>query len=174
MRKLFLLRHAKASRDNPDLDDAERPLDERGRRAARRMAQFMAGAGIRPALALISTSTRTRATWDIVETAMEGTSAAIENVLYLATRGEMLDRLRKVDDHVGSVMLIGHNPGIERLAKTLVGHHGDAGALDRLAEKFPTCALAEIDLDIDRWAELEDGCGRLERFVRPRDLDGGG
>ncbi|RAU21042.1 histidine phosphatase family protein [Paramagnetospirillum kuznetsovii] len=170
MRKLFLLRHAKSSWDDPGLDDIDRPLSERGRAAAHAMADFMVRQKIRPALVLVSTSKRTRATWDCIEPRMEGVSASIEDCIYEASRGDLLHRLRKVDDHMASVLLVGHNPGIGRLAETLVGHSGEPEALERMAAKFSTGALAEIELDIGHWGEMEAGSGSLVRFVRPKDI----
>lgn len=171
MRKLFLLRHAKSSWDDPAMDDVERPLSKRGRQAARLMAGHIARSCFHPALVLVSTSLRTRETWNIIEPRLEGTSAAIEEGLYLAGKGDLLHRLRAVDDHIGSVMMIGHNPGLERLAETLVGHNGEPEVLARMTDKFSTGALAVIDLDIAHWGEVEAGTGRLVAFTRPKDLE---
>ncbi|CAA7627736.1 Phosphohistidine phosphatase, SixA [Candidatus Terasakiella magnetica] len=170
MRKLFLLRHAKSSWDDTSLDDFERPLNLRGEQSAHAMAAFLAKSHIRPGLVLVSGAVRTRATWDAIEPVMEGVSAAIEESLYEAGKGDLLNRLRALDDHTTSVMLIGHNPGLGRLASILVCHQGETQALGRMNDKFSTGALAEIDLEIDHWAELEAGCGRLVRFIRPKDL----
>ena len=171
MRKLFLLRHAKSSWDDPMVEDKDRPLNTRGRQAARLMAGYIARSCFHPALVLVSTSRRTRETWDIIEPRLEGTSAAIEDGLYEAGKGDLLHRLRKVDDHIGSVMVIGHNPGLARLAEGLVGHNGDPESLERLTGKFSTGALAVIDLDIAHWGEIEAGTGRLVVYTRPKDVD---
>ena len=170
MRKLFLLRHAKSSWDDPNLADMDRPLNQRGRQAARLMAAAVARSRYHPALVLISTSLRTRETWNVIEHRLEGTSAAIEDGLYEAGKSDLLHRLRKIDDHMESVMVIGHNPGLARLAEDLVGHNGESEALERLFAKFSTGALAVIDLHIAHWGELEAGTGRLEAFIRPKDL----
>lgn len=172
MRKLWLLRHAKSSWDDPALSDFDRPLNGRGRKAARAMGAHLAKAGIRPDLVLVSAALRTRATWDIVSTRLVGIEAAVEPRLYEAGRAELLERLHEVDDRHRSVMLVGHNPGMERLAQHLVGGRGDAHALGRLTEKFPTCALAEIDLPVPGWAEVTAECGSLAGFLRPADLEG--
>jgi phosphohistidine phosphatase len=84
VRKLFLLRHAKSDWDDPGLDDIDRPLSKRGRQVARRMAGFIRERGIRPALVLVSTAVRTRATWDMIEPVLEGTPAAYDETLYEA------------------------------------------------------------------------------------------
>ncbi|WP_068492056.1 SixA phosphatase family protein [Paramagnetospirillum marisnigri] len=170
MRKLFLLRHAKSSWDVPGQDDRDRPLSERGHAAAGVMGHYLERNAIRPALALVSSALRTRATWDRIEPRLEGVPVSIEDEIYEASRGDLLHRLRRLDDHVGSVLLIGHNPGIGRLAETLVGHNGEPEALAKLHEKFSTGALAEIELRITHWGELEAGSGSLVRFVRPKDI----
>ncbi len=171
MRRLYVLRHAKSSWDDPSLDDFDRPLTERGRHGARLMGRHLAAARVHPALVLCSAAKRARQTLELVEPALEGVPVAIEADLYEADKAELLVRLRRLDDHLGSVMLVGHNPGLERLAEGLVAHHGDGEALARFTEKFPTCALAVLDCDLAHWAELEDGTCRLAEFVRPGDLD---
>ena len=171
LRKLYLLRHAKSSWDDPDMEDLDRPLNKRGRLAARLMADYIARSRLHPALVLVSTAVRTRETWDIIEPKLEGTSAAIEDSLYEASKGDLLHRLRKVDDHIGSVMLIGHNPGIGRLAESLVGHNGEPEVLEHMFGKFSTGALAVIELNIAHWGELEAGTGNLVTYTRPKDLE---
>jgi len=172
MRKLLLLRHAKSSWDDPALADDERPLSHRGRRAAHLVSTLITCRNLRPDLVLVSTALRTRQTWEAVAPALPAaTPVLFEDALYGACRTEIVERLRRIDDGTGSVMVIGHNPALERLADSLVDGAGDADALDRLAEKFPTAALAEIALDIASWVALDDGCGTLESFTRPVDLD---
>lgn len=177
MRRLYLLRHAKSSWAKPGCDqgpdDFDRPLNDRGRKAARLMAKHMAKAGIRPALVLCSAARRTRETWDIVEKRLEGVPVSIEDGLYAASKGILLDRLHGLDDHLKSVLLIGHNPGLERLAAYLAGHHGEPEALARLADKFPTGGLAVLECKAAQWAELDAGTSRLAALVRPRDLGDG-
>lgn len=171
MRKLFLLRHAKSSWDDPSSEDFDRPLNGRGRKDAKRMGRYMAEQGFRPGIALVSAAARTVATWELIEPHLEGVPVAIEEELYEAGKSRLLDRLRRMDEHMDSVLLVGHNPGIGRLAEVLVDHHGDPALLAELAAKFPTGALAEIGLDIGHWGELEAGRGRLLSFVRPKDLE---
>ena len=92
----------------------------------------------------------------------------IEDRLYAAPCGRLLERLREVDDDVSRVMIIGHNPGLEDLALMLVGPAAD-DASRRMATKFPTGALATLTF-AGRWAELAPGTATLESFVVPRDL----
>ncbi|MCR6632943.1 MAG: histidine phosphatase family protein [Magnetospirillum sp.] len=171
MRQLFLLRHAKSSWDDPSTDDFDRPLNQRGRKNARMLAKYLKGAKLHPAIILCSAARRTRETYDVLEPALEGIPVSFEAELYEAAKHDLLARLRRLDDHLGSVMMIGHNPGLERLAAALSGGHGEAQAVARMAEKFPTGALAALDVGIGHWGALEDGSCRLSGFLRPADLE---
>jgi phosphohistidine phosphatase len=128
------------------------------------MGQHLRQAGIEPELVLCSSATRTCQTLELL--ALKGTAEVlIEDELYGATAIELLERLRQVSGDAASVLVIGHNPGIEELTLLLVGD--DSG----LGEKFPTAALAEVQLLIEGWPELGPGSGRLQSFVVPRELE---
>jgi phosphohistidine phosphatase len=170
MRRLYLVRHAKSSWDDPALDDFDRPLSRRGLRDGRRMAAYLRMAGIRPGLVLCSAARRAAQTLELLESGLEGVPASIEAELYEAGRPDLRTRLRRLDDHLTSVLLIGHNPALEQLAESLVAGQGDGEALDLLSDKFPTGACALIETDIGHWAELADGTCRLAGFVRPADV----
>jgi phosphohistidine phosphatase len=168
MRRVYLLRHAKSSWKDGSLADRERPLAGRGRKAARAMAGHLEDEGIRPDLVLCSPARRTRETLERIEDALgDGIEARFEDALYGATEATLLRCLNALPDEVDSVMLIGHNPGLEDLALALAS---EGAELARLREKFPTAALATIDLPADRWSAVERGRGELVAFVRPRDL----
>lgn len=169
MKTIYLLRHAKSSRDDPSLDDADRPLNKRGRDAARRMAAEMKRRGVAPDLILCSPSRRTRETLSLIQPSLPGRRDALfESDLYLADEATLLRRLRRLDDTLSSVVLIGHDPGIHRLAITLAGN-GPSDAMDALNRKFPTGALAAISFPLDHWRDLGAN-GRLELFLRPKEL----
>lgn len=170
MRRIFLLRHAKSSWAEAGLPDFDRPLNERGRKAARLMARHLAEADLRPAEILCSSARRTQETLSLIEPMLEGVPVSIEENLYLASRHDLMARLRKLDDRLQSVMLIGHNPGIEKLAGALCDGKGEAGALAELERKYPTGTLAVLDSSAKHWAELQAGSCRLTAFVRPKDL----
>lgn len=171
MRQLFLLRHAKSSWDDPALDDFERPLNKKGRKAAKLMADYLRKHRLRPAFVLCSAARRTRETYDLLEPALEGIPVSFEDSVYEAAKHDLLDRLRQLDDHLASVLLIGHNPGLERLASALSGGRGEPQALAALEEKFPTGTLAVLETDAAQWRALEDGGCRLVEMVRPGDLE---
>src|SRR5690348_2022253 len=137
-RRMYLLRHAKSSWDDPQLADHDRPLAPRGRRAATRMGGYLREEGIHPALVLCSSARRARETQ---RRAAVGDDVRVEEGLYGASAQELLARLRRVPRGVESVMLIGHNPGMQDLALSL-GRGG--GAIDEIGVKFPTGALATL------------------------------
>jgi phosphohistidine phosphatase len=171
MRTLYLLRHAKSDRGNPELSDIERPLAPRGRRAAPAMADYMRERGYRPDLILCSPATRTRETLALLQPVLgSDISVKYDRKLYPGSPDVMLRRLREVDEAIAGVLLIGHNPGLERLAAALAPR-GDRRALARMREKFPTCALAVIHLHIDRWEQADLGAGTLTDFMVPAGLD---
>ncbi len=172
MKTILLLRHAKSSWTSPGLDDHERPLNERGEQAARAMAHHLATRAVRPDLILCSTAARTRATLAPVldELGTPAPPIALESGLYLASEDALLERLRDLPEEVGTILLVGHNDGIGELARRLAGS-GDRTELHRLAEKFPTGALAVLVLRDGGWQALGPGSCRLQSFVRPRDFD---
>jgi phosphohistidine phosphatase len=160
-RHLYLLRHAKSSWDDATLDDRERPLGGRGRKAARLISQRLRNDGVSPELVLCSPARRTQETLERVDPTGE---RVIEDGLYTATAGSLIERLNRVPDEVNSVMLIGHNPALQQLVLALSGPN------DAVEAKFPTGALATLELDCS-WSELEPGRARLTGLLRPKDLD---
>ena len=166
-RQLYVLRHAKSSWSDPGLDDQERPLAPRGQQAVKLLAEYVRTNGIRPEQVLVSPAKRTRET---LEGVAPGGEVIIEPELYSATAASLLERLRRLPDDVGSVMLIGHNPAVQALVLGLADKgSSDPSRLESAAEKFPTGALATLELDAP-WAELRPGGAALTELVRPRDL----
>jgi phosphohistidine phosphatase len=168
MKRLFLLRHAKSSWKDSSLPDHDRPLAGRGKRASKAMAAYMREHRIEPALVLCSSAIRAMQTLDGVAPGLGGSpKVRIESELYEASAAGLLGRLQRVDDAVPSVMLIGHNPSMERLALDLANGGPE---LAELADKYPTGALATLEFD-GAWSELEADAARLVGFVKPRDLE---
>jgi phosphohistidine phosphatase len=169
-RTLLLLRHAKSSWDDAALSDHDRPLAPRGERAARLIASHLRAEGIIPALVLCSSARRTRETLAALQPVLgESTEVRIEDRLYGAGATTILAILRAVDAAVSSVMVIGHNPGLEDVAVALAGD-GEGAALRQLRAKFPTGALATLELRGPSWAQLDRGDAFLASIVLPRDL----
>jgi phosphohistidine phosphatase len=167
MRSIYLLRHAKSSWKT-GVPDHERPLARRGRRAAKAIRRHLREAGVEPELVLCSTARRAVDTLERIEPALRTSDVRIERDLYGAGSEALLDRLRSVPNDVGSVMLIGHNPGLQLLALDLAR---PAAERDELAEKFPTAALVTLAFRSASWRLLEPGTAELVGFVRPRDLE---
>jgi phosphohistidine phosphatase len=165
-RTLYLLRHAKSSWKETGLADHDRPLSGRGKRAAAMMAGYMRDNGIAPELVLCSSSVRTRQTLKRLD--LTARAVHVERELYAADAPTLLARLRDVPKTVASVVLIGHNPGLEDLAVVLAT---PSPQLDTLAAKFPTGALATLTFERE-WSALERGTAELVDFVRPRELEG--
>ncbi len=171
MKNILLLRHAKSAWSDPALNDHDRPLNRRGERAARAMADYLAREAPRPDLILCSTAMRTRQTLAPIAKRLGGPGPQIvfDDALYLASEESLLEHLQEVSPDVATVLLIGHNDGIWRLAEMLAGR-GDAARRAALKEKFPTGALAMLQVPAGPWRDLTTGSGELFAFVRPRDL----
>jgi phosphohistidine phosphatase len=166
--RLLLLRHAKSSWDAPELPDRERPLAVRGRRAAARRGAWLAERRLRVDRVLCSPSRRTRETLALLALDPE-IPVHFAEWLYLASARTLLARLRRLAKNVRSVLVIGHDPGLDQLAQRLAGG-GRPQALRRLAKGFPTGALAELRVPDAGWRALAPGSATLERFTRPKDL----
>jgi phosphohistidine phosphatase len=170
-KRLFVMRHAKSSWDNPGVDDHERPLATRGQRAVEVMSSYLQSSGIDPQLVLCSSSRRTRETLDGIAV---GGEHLIEPALYSATCEEVLVRLQQLPEHVTSAMLIGHNPTVQILVLRLSNHDAsghDDPRRDAMKRKFPTGALATLSFEC-AWADLAAGRARLEEFVTPKGFSG--
>jgi phosphohistidine phosphatase len=163
--RLYLLRHAKSSWKQPERADHDRPLAGRGRRAAKAIARHLDEHDIEVELVLCSTARRARETLERIQPALGAVSVVYERELYGETASGLLERLRSVPDSVATVMLIGHNPALEDLAREL------AGRAPELEPKFPTAALATLELPERGWSGLAPGGARLVGVVRPRDLE---
>jgi phosphohistidine phosphatase len=168
-RRLLLLRHAKSAW--PDgIADHDRPLSDRGLKAAPRMGAYMAREGLVPDLALVSTAWRTQQTWEQVASKLPPSIEQRDHDdLYEAPAARIAALLHAMDPSVRTLLLIGHNPGFHEMALGLVGS-GEAEIRNRLAEKFPTGALAVIDFEAHFWDDVRPRSGVLERFVVPRSL----
>jgi phosphohistidine phosphatase len=170
MSTLLLWRHAKSSWDDPMLDDHDRPLAPRGVKAARVMATHVSASGLSPALVLCSSARRTRDTLAALRPSLADTSEVrIDEQLYGSTSSAILAVLHDVDPVVSSVMVIGHNPGLEDLALMLAGE-GEPNALAQLRTKFPTGSLAVLALGNVTWPELTAGSAYLSELTLPRQI----
>jgi phosphohistidine phosphatase len=169
-RSLLLLRHAKAKRPTPDLEDFDRTLNGRGRDAARLVGKLLRTERLVPDLVLCSSARRARETWELVENALgKKVPAQYDRTLYLANPTAILRIVRHQADAVRRMMVVGHNPGLERLALVLAGEAADDD-IARLHAKFPTAALAAISFEARRWRDIDRGTGRLDCYLVPRNV----
>jgi phosphohistidine phosphatase len=162
MKTLLLLRHAKSSWDNERLSDFDRPLNDRGRRDAPRMGKLLIQLDMVPELIISSSARRAASTAKQVASAAayEGEIRYTEK-LYLAEPETYIELARRMDDSVASLLLVGHNPGIEALIGLLSGHD----------ERMPTAALACLRLPISRWRDLNpEERYELAGIWRPKEL----
>jgi phosphohistidine phosphatase len=167
-KRLYLLRHAKSSWKQQGLADHDRPLARRGRRAAKAISRHLREQGVEPELVLCSTARRARETLEGIEPALGRGKVRVEPELYGARPAELLARLHEVAPRVRSVMVIGHNPGVEQLALLLAR---DGPRVGDLETKFPTGALATLSFSGPGWPALDRDTAELIEFVRPRDLE---
>lgn len=173
---VLLLRHAKSSWSDPGLGDFDRPLNERGSDAAPRMGRYMKEHGLVPDLVLCSAACRALQTWELVAEALDADSLGVNcqvkqlRSLYLASPRQLLEAIRRAPHDAERVLLIAHNPGMERLAGLLSGPGSAPEALTRLGEEFPTGALAELRIEAAKWSDLTERGAKLMRFVVPRQL----
>lgn len=161
MKTLYLLRHAKSSWDNANLTDFERPLNERGMKAAPFMGRYMKENNIVPDVIISSPAVRANETAELaIEAAEMETELRFNERIYDATWLDLLRVIANIEDEIETVLLIGHNPGFEETVFRLT---------DKMVS-MPTAALVKITLDIKRWNETRELCGSFEWIVKPKDL----
>jgi phosphohistidine phosphatase len=169
MRRLILLRHAKSDRA-PGTPDQARPLNERGTAAARLMGAYMAHHGLVPDHVLCSPARRTRDTFAAAASQWPAVAKVIfEERLYVAPPQAILSVISEQATQAQSLMVVGHNPGLQEAAELLIAA-GDVASRERLREKFPTAALAVIVFAANAWSDIHDHSGRLDRYVTPRSI----
>ncbi len=173
MKTLTLLRHAKSSWDDPAARDFDRGLNDRGRRAATLMGEHARTQGLKFDQILASPAVRVVDTLDRFQVAMgnENLEPKWERRIYLASSATLIDVLRETSDGVTDLLMVGHNPGLEDLILDLVPDSKDEPLRAIPEEKFPTAALAVMELDIAKWSDLDARKAHLAYVKRPRDLD---
>jgi len=169
---LGLFRHAKSDWQDPRARDFDRPLNERGRRGAAIMGKHVRDHGVRWERMLSSPAIRCAETIEIAcQAAGQPVAVQWDRRIYLASSVTLADLLREQSGDPASILMVGHNPGLEDLIFDLVPDDGSSPLRDVVEEKFPTASFAVLELDIESWADLKDRCGRLVHLTRPRDLD---
>ena len=156
MKTLFILRHAKSSWDNADLADYDRPLNSRGLGEATFMGNLLYQHQIQPDLILSSPAKRTKQTAVLVkETGQLEKKIQYEEKIYEASPLALLQIVSGIEDKNETVLLIGHNPGLEGLIKILTGKE----------HELTTASLVKINLQIEKWNDVAANCGSQEFFI---------
>ena len=160
MKHLLLLRHAKSSWDDQSLKDFDRPLKDRGVKAAKLVGQFLRREKIKIDLVISSPAKRARETIELVLPAAKlEVELKFDDRIYEASPRTLLAMIAEVKLSANTLMLVGHNPGFEGLLEVLTSE----------SRHLPTASVAFIDLDSDQWQEARAG-GKLVRLVTPKEL----
>jgi phosphohistidine phosphatase len=169
VRRLVLLRHAKAEPVREAGTDADRPLALKGRRQASRVGMALTAAGLVPDLALVSSSLRTRQTWDLARGHLDGVDSVVEmrDELYEASVADVLELVRAVDPGVRSVLVLGHEPTMAATAAYLAGPGSDDAALAQVRVGVPTATYSVLESAEHPWSEWGKGAARLVHVGRP-------
>lgn len=161
MKTLLILRHAKSSWDNPDLSDFDRPLNTRGLEAAPLMGTVIYNKGLQPQAIFSSPAKRAKQTAILVkETAEVKQEINFIEDIYEASPLRLLRIVSEINDKYETVLLVGHNPGLEGFTKLLTGE----------SYEMPTASLVQIALRIDSWSDITANRGKVLLFVRPKDI----
>jgi phosphohistidine phosphatase len=173
MRRLLILRHAKAA-PHDEKHDKERRLIERGRSDSALMGRMMHEKGYVPQLVLCSSAARTRETWEHTGPELHAKpETKFLDALYDAPAGTILNALQHARDDITTLLYIGHNPGLEQLARIMIrepANKDERRTAAALMSKYPTAALSVIDFAVDHWIELAPSAGMLVDFIVPADL----
>ena len=162
MKILLLLRHAKSSWRDEALSDFDRPLNERGKKAAHAIGRYIRKHKMMPDLVLSSPAVRARETTGIITTTAKLTAEIrYDQRIYEADPPRLVQVLSQIENNFFSVLLVGHNPGIEELISLLTGS----------SQHMPTAALAKIRLEgADDWSEISQAKAILELTIKPKDI----
>lgn len=170
MPRLLLLRHAKSAWDAETIADYDRPLNARGRSALPLMGHHMAIHGLAPQKILCSSARRTRETLaGLLPFFGDDLGARLTRDLYDAGEDRMIDQIRAHGGNARTLLVIGHNPGLQETALALIGA-GNPLFIEDIEAKFPTAGLAVIDFPAMKWVDVEPKTGRIVAFFRPREL----
>jgi phosphohistidine phosphatase len=170
LKRLGLFRHAKSDWQDPRARDFDRPLNARGRKGAALMGRHIAESGFH--WERMISAIRCAETIELAcQAAGQPVAVNWDRRIYLASSATLLDLLRETDGDPASILMVGHNPGLEDLIFDLVPDDGTSPLRDVVEVKFPTAAYAVLEFDIERWADLKERSARLVHLTRPRDLD---
>ncbi|MGB0166257.1 MAG: SixA phosphatase family protein [Luteibaculum sp.] len=161
---IYLIRHAKSSWSHPDLNDYDRPLNDRGKYGLSLISNYIKKENIRPEVILYSSAKRTTETFHGICKHMDLNKIHVlsKKELYHASQKTIVNHLNSLPDEYNTAFYIGHNPGITDALNYLT----DAGI-----DNMPTLGFAEIEFDVSSWNEVHRALGSLKRFIYPKKLD---
>ena len=160
MKTLLLLRHAKSSWKTGNVKDFDRPLNQRGMKAAPQVGKSLRKRKLKLDLVLSSPAERARQTAQVVlESARLSVELRYDERIYEAGAAQLLEVVSQIEDSANVAMLVGHNPGMEDLLKVLTGEK----------RHLSTAAFACIELDVEKWNKVRAGVGRLEWLAKPKE-----
>jgi phosphohistidine phosphatase len=161
MKTLFLLRHAKSSKDDPALEDFDRPLNKRGEQDSKAIGKYIRKKKLSPDLVISSPANRARQTTELVlKAAGLKIQPRFDERIYEASARLVLKVLSEIEANANAVMLVGHNPGFEELFEVLTGD----------GSRLPTASLACIELAVDKWKQVRPEIGKLKWLISPKEL----
>lgn len=167
---LILMRHGKASKEYDAYEDADRPLSKRGKKDAKIMRKQIAATDVVPDLILCSPAKRVLETYEEIAKALPEVASFSSETLYTGSASDILEVVRRIKQDVSNVMIIGHNPALADFAQALCdGAHSDDEAFRRMGKKFPTAAVAVMEIT-GNWADIKENSARLIAFARPADF----
>lgn len=171
MKRIYLLRHAKSIWSEDGQADFERPLAPRGLHAARQMSAHLRDRSVIPSVVLCSTARRAHETLELIMPGLTGKPGIrYEDGLYHAAAKDIIARIRRLPEKTDSVMIVGHNPGLQEAVLELASA-GAPKRLRQIAEKFPTLALAELSTDVEHWRDLRHGAAQLVDLTIPAEFE---
>ena len=161
MKKLYLIRHAKSSWDNPGLVDFERPLNKRGLKDAAKMGRVLKNSLFKPDCIITSSARRAQETAEIIADKIDFPieKVLVEGKIYLAAASDILEILTELDDDLDTVVVFGHNPGMTNLANLLN---------DVAIDNIPTCGIFIIEFDVKSWRKISEKNGVFVSFDFPK------
>jgi phosphohistidine phosphatase len=170
MRRLLLLRHARAERAPVGARDIDRALTGQGREDAARIGAYLARHAVLPDRAMVSPAARSQETWALAAAALPFPLPRVtERRVYDATADTLFDLIKATEQSIRTLIIIGHNPGLHECAVRLIAF-GDIDARTQLNQEFPPAGLIAIDFMFDNWGQLAPHSGHLERFITPKSI----